>query len=398
MKFITTLGVVLVAAFGFMASSEAAPAGAIPGVTEVPRLRPSPDVSLRLEIERAVDRGLEFLTASQNSNGWWSTPDHPAITALAVSSFLGHPTGRHRTNAPPAVTRGLAFIRSCVKPDGSIQGAGLANYNTAICMMALLAARDPAYDEVLRRGRAFLARSQVDLGETNRLDSPYDGGVGYGNRYEHSDVNNTMTALEALYYTRHLAQDRPAGAENLNWEAVIQFLQNCQNLPGRNPAEWVSEDPRDRGGFVYYPGHSMAGGVTNPATGRVALRSYGSATYAGLLSFIYASLKPSDPPVIAALEWLRANFTLDENPGMGRQGYYYYLHLMAKGLDIAGTDQLALKDGTRVDWRRQAALKVINLQQRDGSWVNTEARWWENDPNLVTTYMVLSLERLHAGL
>jgi squalene-hopene/tetraprenyl-beta-curcumene cyclase len=251
---------------------------------------------------------------------------------------------------------------------------------------------------VLRRGRAFLAGSQVDLGATNRVDTPFDGGIGYGNRYEHSDVNNTLTALEALYYTRHLAKDRPAGENDLNWEAVIQFLQNCQNLPGRNSQEWVSGDPKDRGGFVYYPGHSMAGGVTNAATGRVALRSYGSASYAGLLSYIYASLTRDDPRVAAVLEWLRANYTLEENPGMGAQGYYYYLQLLTKGLDIAGTDQLALKDGVRVDWRRQAALKLINLQQRDGSWVNTEARWWENDPNLVTTYMLLALERLHAGL
>jgi squalene-hopene/tetraprenyl-beta-curcumene cyclase len=368
------------------------------GVAEVPRLQRPPDVSFRLEIQRSIDRGLEFLAASQNSNGWWSTPDHPAITALAVSSFLGHPAGRHRTNPPPAVTRGLAQILACAKPDGSIQRAGLANYNTAICMMALVATRDPAHDDLLRRGRAFLTQGQMSPGAPGSPASPFTGGIGYGDRYEHSDVNNTLIALEALYYTKHLAKDRPAGEKDLNWEAVIQFLQNCQNLPARNTQEWVSSDPKDRGGFVYYPGHSMAGGVTNAATGRVALRSYGSASYSGLLSYIYANLTPDDPRVAAVLEWLRANFTLEENPGMGPQGYYYYLQLMTKGLDIAGTDQLALKDGGKVDWRRQTALKLINLQQKDGSWVNAQARWWENDPNLVTTYVVLALERLCAGL
>ena len=38
----------------------------------------------------------------------------------------------------------------------------------------------------------------------------------------------------------------------------------------------------------------MAGGVTNPTTGRVALRSYGSISYAGLLSYSYANLKRAD--------------------------------------------------------------------------------------------------------
>jgi len=65
----------------------------------------------------------------------------------------------------------------------------------------------------------------------------------------------------------------------------------------------------------------MAGGETNPATGRVTLRSYGSISYAGLLSYIYAQLKRDDPRVVAALDWLKANYTLDENPGMDQQAF-----------------------------------------------------------------------------
>jgi squalene-hopene/tetraprenyl-beta-curcumene cyclase len=32
------------------------------------------------------------------------------------------------------------------------------------------------------------------------------------------------------------------------------------------------------------------------------------------------------------MDWLRGNYTLEENPGMGPQGYFYYLHLMTKAL------------------------------------------------------------------
>ena len=136
----------------------------------------------------------------------------------------------------------------------------------------------------------------------------------------------------------------------------------------------------------------MAGGVTNPVTGRVALRSYGSISYAGLLSYIYANLKREDPRVVAVLDWLRANYTLEENPGMGPQGLYYYLHLLTKALNTCEMDRLELKDGRVVDWRREVATRLINLQQKDGSWANTNGRWWEKDPNLVTAYAVLSLE------
>jgi squalene-hopene/tetraprenyl-beta-curcumene cyclase len=179
---------------------------------------------------------------------------------------------------------------------------------------------------------------------------------------------------------------------------VRHFLESCQNLPGRNKEPLVSEDPDDRGGFVYYLGHSMAGGVTNATTGRVALRSYGSISYAGLLSYIYASLKRDDPRVVAVLDWLRAHYTLEENPGMGPQGYYYYLQLMTKALSTAGVDTLELKDGKKLGWRREVAMRLVNLQQKDGSWANANGRWWEKDPNLVTSYAVLSLELVHRGL
>lgn len=357
------------------------------------------DVSFQNEIQRAIDKGLAFLLTSQNSNGWWSTPDHPAVTALALSAFMGDPSGRHKASPPSAITNGYGFLLSSAKPDGSIYRTALINYNTSISMMALVAAGNPAHDDLLRRARAFVAKSQVDTDAPGKQDSPFDGGVGYADKYDHSDMNNTLCALEALYYTKHLASDRkPSGEADLNWAAAIQFLQNCQNLPSHNSQSWASGDATNKGGFIYYPGHSMAGGETNAATGRVTLRSYGSVSYAGLLSYIYADLRRDDPRVTAVLDWLGANFTLEENPGMGLQGLYYYLHLMTKGLNTAGVDVLKLKDGRAIDWRREVAMRLINLQQKDGSWANTNGRWWEKDPNLVTAYSVMSLEIIWRGL
>jgi squalene-hopene/tetraprenyl-beta-curcumene cyclase len=74
-------------------------------------------------------------------------------------------------------------------------------------------------------------------------------------------------------------------ARDLNWSAAIQFIQRCQNLPTHNPEKWASDDPQNKGGFIYAPGESKAG-QTNLPSGRVALRSYGSMSYAGLLSYI----------------------------------------------------------------------------------------------------------------
>jgi squalene-hopene/tetraprenyl-beta-curcumene cyclase len=353
-------------------------------------------VSFRHEVERAIQKGNDFLKATQNSNGWWSTPDHPSVAALALIAMMNEPNTRWK-NAPE-VKKGYAYILSCAQPDGAIYVTNLANYNTSISMMALLAARDPKHDAVLRKARAYLVGSQIDLGEKGKLDTPFDGGVGYGSKYAHSDMNNTLTALEALYHSRHLIADKNAAdAKDLDWQAAAQFLQNCQNLPTVNTQAWVSLDPKDRGGFVYYPGTSMAGGTTN-AQGKVSLRSYGSISYGGLLSYIYADVKQNDPRVRAVMDWLRANYSLEENPGMGPQGYFYYLHLMTKALNAAGVDTLELSDGRKVDWRRDVAMRLINLQKNDGSWQNDNGRWWERDSNLVTAYAVMALEIIHREL
>lgn len=349
------------------------------------------EVSFRNEVQHAIDKGLDWLKANQNTNGYWSTAEQPAVTALAVTAFMGEPSGNFQAHPTPGLEHAFQFITSNAKPDGSIYGKGLQNYNTAICMMGLIAAHNPAYDAQLRKSRAWLLTQQVhDPG------SPRDGGVGYGDHGPYSDMNNTLTALEALYYSKYLDNDKPAAGKDLNWQAAIHFIQSCQNLPEYNKASWVSADDKDKGGFVYAPGDSKAGPETN-AQGRVALRSYGSISYAGLLSYIYADLKKDDPRVTAAFDWLQRNYTLDENPGMGPQGLYYYLHLMTKALNTYGVDRLQ-SNGRAVDWRKDVAMKLINLQKADGSWANENGRWWEHDPALVTSYSLMSLEILYRSL
>ena len=357
------------------------------------------NVSLQNEVRRAIDKGLSWLEKNQDTNGYWSTPDHPAITALALVAFQGKPNEDKRGMESETIKKGYAYLLGCVKPDGSIYSKKeLLNYNTAVSMMALLAANRPEYKPVLLKARQFLVGSQVDLDEPGKTDNVFDGGVGYGSKYEHSDMSNTLLALEALYYSRHLVADQNlAGARDLNWPAAIHFIQSCQNLPEYNKEKWASSDPQNKGGFIYYPGQSMAG-ETNLPSGRVAFRSYGSASYAGLLSYIYANLTREDPRVVAVMDWLRNNYTLAENPGLGPQGIFYYYHTMTKALTVYGADYIELKDGSKINWRQELALKLMNLQLKDGSWMNQNGRWWEKDPVLVTAYAIISLEMVDRAL
>lgn len=349
------------------------------------------DVSLQKEFYHTIEEGIDCLIQQQRQDGSWSNPDYPALTALATTALLRCPPDIKNQRIKKATEKGLRYLLSCVKPDGGIYKKGLPNYNTAVSMMALMFANNPKYYPVLRKARRFLVSLQLDKGKKGVADEPFDGGVGYGSK-DHSDMSNTYFALEAISLTSFLETDvdRKKGYKDLNWSAALKFIQRCQNLPGYNDQPWASADPKNKGGFVYFPGNSKAGTETLP-NGRVALRSYGSMTYAGLLSFIYAKLDKGDPRVQAAYKWLLRNYTLEENPGLGAMGLYYYYHTMAKALAVYGEDLLPV-NGKLINWRRNLVEKLISLQKPDGCWVNENARWWENDPVLVTSYALISLE------
>jgi squalene-hopene/tetraprenyl-beta-curcumene cyclase len=363
------------------------------------------NVSIRNEVQLAIDRGLAWLKAQQQPDGSFANPantaasaEHPALTALPLIAFQREPTGAYRP-APEFMEKGYDFLRKNAQPDGGIYARGLSNYNTAVALMALLGTGEAKDELLITKAREFVVGQQA----SGLAKSELDGGFGYGPtgaspKRQHPDLDNTLISLEALraYRAARPQAEIPAG-KDLNWDAAIAFVSRTQNLPGHNKEAWASDDPANKGGFVYYPGFSNAGEQQLP-NGRTALRSYGTMTYAGLLSFIYADLQAEDPRVAAALEWLKKNYTLEENPGMGRQGLYYYYHLTAKGLAAAGIETLEDASGRKIDWARELSLKLINLQNSDGSWVNDTARWMEKDPVLVTSYCLLALEQIYHQL
>lgn len=356
------------------------------------------NLSLKQEIEHALDVGLNWLSKEQNSShGNWGIEEYPALTGLAVRSFLGHPSNKVLQKYEKTLEDGLDFIRSKIQSDGGIYGKGLASYNTSICMMALMQAKNISDRPVIEKARKFLVNQQSDFDRKGENDNIFDGGIGYGSRWAHSDLSNTHLAMEALFYAKKTFVQNEGEELDLDWDAAISFVSKCQNLPATNQEEWVSEYADDKGGFVYFPGSSMAGERKNP-NGSVALRSYGSMSYAGLLSFIYAEMDSNDPRVAAVRKWLQKHYTIDENPGMGPQGLYYYYHTMSKALSLSGVTLIENEKGEEEDWRKELSLHLLNLQSSDGSWVNENGRWWERDPVLVTSYAMLTLERIYFTL
>jgi squalene-hopene/tetraprenyl-beta-curcumene cyclase len=299
---------------------------------------------------------------------------------------------------PDHSKKGFDWLLAQQKEDGGIYNRGMAVYSTATSLTALAATGNTQYDPMILKARKHLIANQWDIGEKGKTDNENDGGIGYGSKDDHTDMSNTYLAIEALSLSDKVIED--GNYENqpeLNWKAALQFLSRSQNLTETNDQEWASDDPKNKGGFIYTPGDSKAGKDTT-ADGKVALRSYGSISYAGLLSLVYAKLSPVDPRVIAVKEWLGKNYTMDENPNMGAEGLYYYYQAMAKALNAAGINKLKLADGTEADWRKDLGGKLLSTQRENGSWVNDNGRWMESNPVLVTAYTVMALEEIYRSL
>jgi squalene-hopene/tetraprenyl-beta-curcumene cyclase len=337
----------------------------------------------------SVDSALRYLASTQQPDGGWTLRDasDPAITALAVKCFVQSP--QYGADHPIA-RRAFRFILSHTQPDGGIYipDQGLGNYYTSVCLMALAGADDERHQAAIDGAQSFLRKGQWDDDEGHSVDSVWYGGAGYGS-HKRPDLSNTQVMLEALKQSG-LPESDPT------YKKALVFISRSQMVSEQNDQAFAKGS--GDGGFIYTPvngGESKAGEIDVDGGG-ARLRTYGSMTYAGFKSLLYAGVSRDDPRVQAALGWIQRHYTLDANPNMpgsqSTQGLYYYYHVFARALDAFGEDAIVDHDGKRHDWRRELCEKLVSLQRRDGSWVNEADRWYEGNPTLVTSYAVLAIQ------
>ena len=330
-------------------------------------------------------RAVAFLKARQNDDGSWTHSSAVGITGLVTSALLESGVAADET----VVVSALNQMESNVQLNGGIFAPNTIhrNYDTCIAIMALSAANtEGRYDKIIERANGFLAGLQWDEGEGIESSDPAWGGAGYG-KHQRPDLCNTEFMIEALHQ-EGLSGDDPA------MQKLLMFVSRTQNLESQHNTTEFAGLIND-GGFFYTPaagGDSKAGTEANGG-----LRSYGSMTYAGVKSLIYAGLKPGDPRIQAATGWIRRNYTLDQNPGLGAQGLYYYFHTFAKTMDAFGENEFVDADNHKHEWREELATRLSGLQQPNGSWVNPADRWEEGDPHLVTAYCLLALSHCESS-
>jgi squalene-hopene/tetraprenyl-beta-curcumene cyclase len=333
----------------------------------------------KAELQRVVDRGVAYFEQAQADDGSWSAGSGPGITAIVASALLRS----GRTVEDPMVARALEYLEGHRRDDGGIyqEGSRYKNYETSLAMVAFQDANKVGrYDDLLAKAEKFVKGHQWDEGEGHEVSSMSYGGAGYGS-HSRPDLSNTSFLVEALHAVGR-GEDDPA------IQKALVFISRCQNLESEHNTSPHAAKVND-GGFYY----TVAAGGQSQAgeTPEGGLRSYGSMTYAGLKSMIYAGVSREDPRVKAAYEWIQRHYTLKENPGMGGQGLYYYYHTFAKALATIGDAKLVDAEGETHDWRAELAQKLAAEQKEDGSWINSTTRWLEGDPNLVSAYALLAL-------
>ena len=333
------------------------------------------------ELAQAKQRAINFLMTSQAKDGSWTTPMSPAISGLVTLALLRSGV---KTDTPE-VEKALKHLQTFVQSDGGLYSpkSQHANYETSILVLVFHAANhEGQYTTLIKNADLFLRNLQWEDTQQTEKGDPKFGGAGYGGPNSRPDLSNTTFFLEALE-AAGAKQDDPA-VQN-----ALVFLSRCQNLESEHNTLPFASKVND-GGFIYTP----AAGGSSPAgaTENGGLRSYGSMTYAGLKSMVYAGLTPEDKRVKAALEWIKKHYSVQENPGLGQQGKFYYFHVFAKTLATLNLDSLQDEQGRTHDWRNELASHLLQIQQENGAWLNKSDRWFEGNPDLATAFALLSLK------
>ncbi|MFK7788185.1 MAG: prenyltransferase/squalene oxidase repeat-containing protein [Phycisphaeraceae bacterium] len=288
------------------------------------------------EAEKAIDRGLKFLIATQNKNGSWSMENEDysiAGTSLGLMAFMveGHFPGFGEYGAALDRAKDYLLKRSQDSPSGAM---GVKMYEIGLFTIAMSElwgmTKDPKDNEdiqvALERAVQIILRSQSALG---------------GWRYAPRPDAGQDTSVTAMVFVS-LASAREAG--------VLVPTETIDRVTG-----YLRDQVWDErtGGFGYQgPGYTIA------------------CTAGGVYAAQLAGNRDAD--------WVEAALvSLENNPKMFSRkdnGYYYYSHYYAMQAMVQAGDERYAK------WYPKIRDSLISLQQANGSWQEKEQDYPHKTP------------------
>jgi len=341
----------------------------------------------------AAKKAAAFLISQQNPDGTFGkakSAGMPGLVGFSLKALASSPEKFREDN--PGIKKAVAYILSKQNANGSISMPefGLDNYNTSVAVIGLAALENPAYKDALEKAKKYILSCQLDEEAGYKKDehSRAFGSFGYGNS-KRGDLSNTGFSLEALK-AAGLEENSPA------WKNAVLFIKRCQDNDETNDVPEMKGGD-NTGGSVYLPGDSEFGTVVT-RSGKKLPKPYGNMTYMAVKGLIYAGVKKEDPALQAAFKWIKNNYSVKENPGgSGTQGYFFYVNAFAKAFTAAGVKEVELADGRKANWAQDLSVHLISLQKPDGSFVNADKRWMEDEPVLATAYALDALNQCIAA-
>jgi hypothetical protein len=314
-------------------------------------------------IDGAIARAGAWLLAHQGSDGGFDSPVKTTAPRVATTSMALWALAESRAfgGRPDAVDDAARYILGFRQKSGGIYDprAGLAVYTSAVANRALEAwgsvRPSPELKAAVEAANLFVYRA--------------------GAPESYRDLSARPPAADLARAT-----DRLLARKGELPEAVRRSLEFLKETQG--------------GEKVEKPRHIFDGGPARPADDRL--------TYDDLLRYIYELARRDNPSVYKAYKTLQESYTLEKNPDLSgrwagglpqpKAGLHYYYLTVARTMSALGQRKLTTKDGVGRDWVRELGDKLLGLQAADGSWTNSDGRWWEDDPVLVTAYGILTLD------
>lgn len=329
------------------------------------------------DTEAAVRAALDWLATHQEPDGHWDATKHgarrdrttaggdalgnmrpdTAVTGLALLAFLGAGHTHEGEQYADTVRRGLDYLISIQAKDGNLAGRATmlaAMYCHGMATLALAEAYgmtgDPKLEQPLRRAVAYTLAAQIRA----------DGGW----RYLPGDPHNYLANV--------------GDTSQFGWQVMSLKAAETAGLNIPVPA---------RHGMLRFLGYVTSG------------RQGGLAGYCYTRHFDGGS-QPDRPTPTMTAEALFCRFLLGttaDNPLCGEAADYLTQHLPDERTDYYywyyGTLALYQLQGPVWEkWNQAVQKRILNLQQRDGSWEPND-RWGGHGGRVFSTALAaLTLE------
>ena len=309
--------------------------------------------------EGAVMRALRWLKKNQQADGSWNKVK-PAMTGLAVLTYLAHGETPSSDEFGPTVEKGIKWLVDNQEQDGRFKGRDGGDYSLPIATYAICESygmiKLPLLKTVAEKGIDIIIKGQHPSGGWN-----YKCGPGTEN---HEDDTSYMG-----WCAQALKAAKMAGLEN---EGLSEAMKHAVSGFKKNASP--------SGGFGYCsPG---AGGLTG--VGVLCMQLLGAAREAECRNGVL---------------WLEKSCTFDwEKPWLASPIYYWYYVTQTKfhsGGDIWNK------------WNKQFAVQLVKNQQIEKEAIDGpkgkkyDIGWWEppadvkghsDGPVMDTTLCTLQLE------